>query len=42
VESINEIPVQPPRNIVLLNIPPYYPELNTAEKVWQLMKKIWQ
>lgn len=28
-----------PQNIVLLNIPPYCPELNPAEKVWQWMKK---
>ena len=28
-----------PENIVLLNIPPYCPELNPAEKVWQWMKK---
>jgi len=28
-----------PENIVLLNIPPYCPELNPAEKIWQWMKK---
>ena len=28
-----------PENIVLLNIPPYCPEPNPAEKVWQWMKK---
>ena len=28
-----------PENIILLNIPPYCPELNPAEKVWQWMKK---
>lgn len=27
-----------PENIILLNIPPYCPELNPAEKVWQWMK----
>ncbi len=27
-----------PENIVLLPIPPYCPELNPAEKVWQWMK----
>ncbi len=27
-----------PKNIVLLPIPPYCPELNPAEKVWQWMK----
>ena len=27
-----------PNNIVLLPIPPYCPELNPAEKVWQWMK----
>ncbi|WP_425593448.1 transposase [Aquimarina aggregata] len=26
----------------MLNIPPYCPELNPAEKVWQWMKKKWQ
>ncbi len=31
--------VELPKNIVLLNIPPYCPELNPAEKVWQWMKK---
>lgn len=30
--------VQLPVNIVLLPIPPYCPELNPAEKVWQWMK----
>jgi len=25
-------------NIILLNIPPYCPELNPAERVWQWMK----
>lgn len=28
----------PPENIILLNIPPYCPELNPAEKVWQWIK----
>lgn len=28
-----------PENIMLLNIPPYCPELNPAEKIWQWMKK---
>jgi len=28
-----------PKNIVLLNIPAYCPELNPAEKIWQWMKK---
>ncbi len=27
-----------PKNIILLRIPPYTPELNPAEKVWQWMK----
>ena len=27
-----------PENIVLMPIPPYCPELNPAEKVWQWMK----
>lgn len=27
-----------PENIILINIPPYSPELNPAEKVWQWMK----
>lgn len=27
-----------PENIILLPIPPYCPELNPAEKVWQWMK----
>ena len=27
-----------PENIILLNIPPYCPELNPAEKIWQWMK----
>ncbi len=31
--------VKLPDNIVLLNIPPYCPELNSAEKIWQWMKK---
>jgi len=30
--------VELPENIVILNIPPYSPELNPAEKVWQWMK----
>ena len=30
--------VQLPENIILLPIPPYCPELNPAEKVWQWMK----
>lgn len=28
-----------PDNIVLVNIPPYTPELNPAERVWQWMKQ---
>ncbi len=27
-----------PENIILLRIPPYCPELNPAEKIWQWMK----
>lgn len=27
-----------PENIILVNIPPYCPELNPAEKIWQWMK----
>jgi len=30
--------VQLPENIILINIPPYCPELNPAEKIWQWMK----
>ncbi|WP_123803390.1 IS630 family transposase [Flavivirga aquatica] len=30
--------IEIPENIYLLNIPPYSPELNPAEKVWQWMK----
>ena len=30
--------IELPRNIILLNIPPYCPELNPAEKMWQWMK----
>lgn len=30
--------IQLPENIVLLPIPPYCPELNPAEKVWQWIK----
>lgn len=30
--------IQIPNNIILLRIPPYTPELNPAEKVWQWMK----
>lgn len=30
--------VELPENIILLPIPPYCPELNPAEKVWQWMK----
>ena len=30
--------VQIPDNIILLPIPPYCPELNPAEKVWQYLK----
>ena len=30
--------VQLPENIILIPIPPYCPELNPAEKVWQWMK----
>ena len=30
--------IQIPENIKLLRIPPYAPELNPAEKVWQYMK----
>jgi transposase len=28
-----------PENIILLNIPPYTPELNPCEQVWQYIKK---
>lgn len=31
-----------PPNIGLLRIPPYSPELNPAEKVWQQMKKLFK
>lgn len=27
-----------PENIILINIPPYCPELNPAEKIWQYLK----
>lgn len=27
-----------PENIILVNIPPYCPELNPAEKIWQYLK----
>ena len=27
-----------PENIILVNIPPYSPELNPAEKIWQFLK----
>lgn len=30
--------VELPNNIILLPIPPYCPELNPAEKIWQWMK----
>ena len=30
--------IELPSNIVLLPIPPYCPELNPAEKIWQWMK----
>lgn len=30
--------VQIPDNIILLPIPPYCPELNPAEKIWQYLK----
>jgi len=30
--------IELPENIVLLPIPPYCPELNPAEKMWQWMK----
>ena len=35
--SINESEL--PENIILLNIPPYTPELNPCEQVWQYIKK---
>lgn len=35
--SINESDI--PDNIVLLNIPPYTPELNPCEQIWQYIKK---
>ncbi|MCP4029861.1 MAG: IS630 family transposase, partial [Herbaspirillum sp.] len=28
-----------PENIILINIPPYSPELNPAEKIWHFMKQ---
>lgn len=28
-----------PENIILINIPPYSPELNPAEKIWQYIKQ---
>lgn len=31
-----------PENITLLNIPPYSPELNPCEQVWQHLKKIFR
>lgn len=30
--------IELPKNIMLLPIPPFYPELNPAEKMWQWMK----
>jgi len=30
--------IQIPENIILIRIPPYTPELNPAEKIWQWMK----
>ena len=42
VREIYKKDIELPKNIVLLNIPPYCPELNPAEKVWQQMKKRWQ
>lgn len=30
-----------PDNIVLLPLPPYAPELNPAENVWEFMRKNW-
>jgi len=30
--------IELPDNIILLRIPPYCPELNPAEKIWQWMK----
>jgi len=30
--------IEIPQNIILIRIPPYTPELNPAEKVWQWMK----
>lgn len=30
--------IELPKNIILLPLPPYSPELNPAEKVWQWMK----
>ena len=30
--------IEIPENIILINIPPYCPELNPAEKIWQWMK----
>jgi len=30
--------IEIPKNIILLRIPPYCPELNPAEKIWQWMK----
>ena len=31
--------IQIPENIHLINIPPYTPELNPSEKVWQFLKE---
>ena len=28
-----------PDNIILINIPPYSPELNPSEKIWQYIKQ---
>lgn len=34
--------IKVPDNIFLLRIPPYCPELNPCEQIWQFIKKISQ